>query len=547
MENNHKTLVSLFSDIADAIREKTETGEEIVADTFPEAIRNIQTKGIPLDDAVVTLVTGSHAYNGTLQTQAVASVVLDGTTLQEGTDYVVYNNSGTNAGTYTLVVCGIEKYSGVALANWSIAKAPLDKPTLSGSYTYNGSAKTATVNGYDAATMEQSGTVTATNAGTYSVTFAVSDATNYMWSDGSSDAFTLSWTINKAAGTISISPTSLSLLGLAGKTGSTTVTTSNAGAISAVSNAASVATASVSGKTVTVTAVKTGDGKITITAAADNNHNAVSCTLSVTATVLSKSLNDNSWAAIRQASDAGIAADIWQVGDTKDIVINGKVGATTFNNVSIKVFILGFNHNSSREGTNKIHFALGKIDDKLVSLVDSSYNSNTGTSGKFTMNTSNTNSGGWKASHMRKTVLGSDSTPTSPTANTLLAALPSDLRAIMKPITKYTDNVAYGSGNVAANVTATTDYLPLLAEYEVFGSNNYANSYEKTYQAQYDYFKAGNSKIGYKHSATGTAVWRWLRSPYYYDYYFFCYVYTDGSYYFSFAYYSAGVTAAFAA
>ena len=48
--------------------------------------------------------------------------------------------------------------------------------------------------------------------------------------------------------------------------------------------------------------------------------------------------------------------------------------------------------------------------------------------------------------------------------------LPSDLRAVLKPITKYTDNVGGGSGSVQSNVTATTDYLPLLSMKEVFGS-----------------------------------------------------------------------------
>ena len=37
------------------------------------------------------------------------------------------------------------------------------------------------------------------------------------------------------------------------------------------------------------------------------------------------------------------------------------------------------------------------------------------------------------------------------------------------------------------------------------------------HQAQYDYFKAGNSKVANKHSATGTAAVWWLRSPYYYS------------------------------
>ncbi|MFR2023551.1 MAG: DUF6273 domain-containing protein [Clostridia bacterium] len=94
-----------------------------------------------------------------------------------------------------------------------------------------------------------------------------------------------------------------------------------------------------------------------------------------------------------------------------------------------------------------------------------------------------------------------------------MAALPADLRAVMQPVTKYTDNTANGGGNVQTYVTATTDYLFLLAEFEVFGTRSYANSYEQNYQAQYDYYKAGNSRVAYNHSAVSLAVWWWLRSP----------------------------------
>ena len=43
MPNIHTTLTSLFSDIADAIREKTGDTAQIVADDFPSEIANIQT------------------------------------------------------------------------------------------------------------------------------------------------------------------------------------------------------------------------------------------------------------------------------------------------------------------------------------------------------------------------------------------------------------------------------------------------------------------------------------------------------------------------
>ena len=116
----------------------------------------------------------------------------------------------------------------------------------------------------------------------------------------------------------------------------------------------------------------------------------------------------------------------------------------------------------------------------------------------------------------------------------------------MKPVTKYTDNVGNNTGNTQSNVTSTTDYLFLLAEYEVFDSRSYANSYEQNYQVQYDYYKAGNSKVANNHTSTASAVWWWLRSPSYNDNSIFCCVDTYGTNTYASAYYSAGVRPGFA-
>ena len=76
--------------------------------------------------------------------------------------------------------------------------APTDpaKPSISviGTYTYNGSEHTATVIGYDSATMDITGN-TATDAGDYTV--RVTSKTG-KWADGSTDAVTAAWSIGKA-------------------------------------------------------------------------------------------------------------------------------------------------------------------------------------------------------------------------------------------------------------------------------------------------------------------------------------------------------------
>ena len=125
-----------------------------------------------------------------------------------------------------------------------------------------------------------------------------------------------------------------------------------------------------------------------------------------------------------------------------------------------------------------------------------------------------------------------------------MAALPSDLRAVMQPMTIYTDNTGGGSDN-ASYVTKTTDYLPLLAEYEIFGTRTYANSAEKNYQAQYAYYSAGNSKVKYCHSATGSTAWWWERSPYYDGSTSFCRVTASGDANYTSARFSNGVAPAF--
>ena len=405
---------------------------------------------------------------------------------------------------------------------WSIARATLTVPTQSGTLTYNGQAQSPTLSGYDAAKMTLGGDTSGTNAKGYSVT--VTPKANYQWPDGSSSAKSVSWSIVKAAGSLSLSPTSATLGGV-GEVQVIAVTRAGDGAISATSSNTGVATAQVSGNNVVVTGKGVGSATITVKVAEGTNHMAPS-NKTASISVVKPTVANSTWDNIKTISEAGNAASYFAVGDVKSIRLNGTVQGFTFSNLAIDAFILGFNHNSGREGNNRIHWLIGKIGGKDVALCDSQYNSS-GSSAGFRMNQSNTNSGGWNGSYMRKTVLGNSGTPSSPPANSLLAALPSDLRAVMKGTTKYTDNTGGGS-DTASYVTSTTDYLFLLAEFEVWGTRYGANSAEQNYQKQYDYFKAGNSRVAYDHRNTGSAVWWWLRSPYYNYSSSFRDVFTDG-------------------
>jgi len=123
--------------------------------------------------------------------------------------------------------------------------------------------------------------------------------------------------------------------------------------------------------------------------------------------------------------------------------------------------------------------------------------------------------------------------------------LPEELRAVMKSVTKYTNNT--GGSAASSAVTATTDYTFLMAEFEIFGAKTNANQYEQSKQAQYDYFKAGNPKVFYRHSATTTAVIAWLRSPYAGNSNIFCAVNTSGAANTGYASCSLGVAPGFCA
>lgn len=476
-------------------------------------------------DAVYTLkVTTRNQY---------ANTPLTVTGLTNGTTYYISffpetTDGGVNAST-------TQRDTGVA------NRITIDNvPSQSGSLTYNGGAQSPTWSNYNTTYMTIGGTTSGTNAGSYSATFT--PTTDYRWSDGTTTAKTVSWSIGKATGTLTVSPNSIEL-SPSNLSDTFTIGGNHDGTISVVSNNTGIATVSRSGNTVTVNNVNqtTGNTTITVSCTAGTNYTAPSSqSVTVEAKFVSSVLNENDWSVIKSVADASQGANYWAVGDRKAVTVNGTVGTQAING-TYYVYILGFDHNSSREGTG---ITFGTFKTALsggtdICLVDSHYNDySTGGQKWFNMNhSSNTNSGGWKGCDLRYDVLGSTNsnnndagttTATSPVSGTLMAALPSDLRAVMKPMNIYTDNTGGGS-NTASYVTKSVDYLPLLAEYEIFGTRSYANSAEQNYQAQYQYYKNGNSKVKYRHSSTSSAAYWWERSPYYYGSSTFCLVNTSGS------------------
>ena len=298
------------------------------------------------------------------------------------------------------------------------------------------------------------------------------------------------------------------------------------GGLELVANVADGATVTATLGSKTVTGVSSGgqarlkipqEGKWTVYAAIGtivSDQQEVIVPATVDFALPSHVLNDNSWAKIKQVSDANMGANFWSVGDCKQITMNGKVSdGLTLTNYSAWVFIIGFNHNAEREG-NGIAFQGFKATNNGtdVCLVDSGYTSSKTSGTWFNMNNAQTNSGGWKASLMRKNVMP-----------LIKAAFPADLQAVIKSSTIFTTQ---RSGNGAC--TATEDEVFLLAEYEVFGTRTYASTQESNYLKQYAYYAAGNSKVKYKHNNTSDNSTWWVRSPNSDDSNRFVYVFTSG-------------------
>ena len=142
----------------------------------------------------------------------------------------------------------------------------------------------------------------------------------------------------------------------------------------------------------------------------------------------------------------------------------------------------------------------------------------------YHMNSSETNSGGWKSSSMRTSTMA-----------TMKGYMPASWQAAIKPVNKVSGT---GGGSSSGTETAS-DSCFLLAEIEIFGSTKYSVSREGT---QYAYYKAGNSKVKNK---GGSAYSWWERSPYSGFNRNFCIVDSGGNKYVNDSSYSRGVAFGF--
>lgn len=373
-----------------------------------------------------------------------------------------FTSVGSQSVTISYTEHGVTKTSTTAV---TVNKKTISAvPSQSGALTYNGSSQSPTWSGYSATQMTIGGTTSGTNAGSYTATFT--PKANYRWSDGTTTAKSVSWSIGKAAGSLSISPTTLTLDSSA-TSASIAVTRTGDGVISAVSSAPSIATASVSGSTVTVTGKASGSATITVSVAEGTNHtapNSKSC--AVTVSFLKDNFADNDWDSIIEACHSGSVPDTWVAGDSKTMTIDG---------ADYQFDIVGKNHDT---------YTAGGIAPLTFGLHDCY-----GT--KYQMNSKATSAGGWDGSKMR--------TETLPA---ILAKMPVNIQNGIRAVNKLT-----ATSRSNSTINTASDKLFTFSEMEVYGSATESYSGEGK---QYDYYTSGNSKV--KKIGSINTGW-WLRSP----------------------------------
>jgi hypothetical protein len=499
--------------------------------------------GVKLSAIVITTPPTKTAYKAGESFSAAGMVVTatytNGATAQ-ATGYT-YDTSPLSDGTTSIVFTYTEQgITRTATQAIEVTKTGLAVPSQSGSLTYSGDSQSPTWTGYDSAKMTLSGATTGTDAGSYSVTFALTDPALYQWDDGSTEDKAATWEIGQAASTLTVSKDSITL---DNSTTSDTFTIGGSydGELSVESSDTTIATATLSGTTVTVSSVSTTNGTVTITVRVTEgaNYAASSQTVSVTAALIPP-LNEYTWQQIGEISKAGEGDLHWDVGDAKQDTFNGKVGDyLTLDNEPLCVYILDFNHEDGGVASKNIMWGafISALSGGVPTALCDSKHGYTSDNGAKTFNMShwgNVNYGGWAGCDLRYDILGATNTApsdygtkptysrvgydatgkefTSPKADTLLAAFPEDLRAVMRLRAHYADN--YGGGSDSAlYVTKITDAISLMMEFEVFGSNKNANSHEAAQQTQFAYFKNGGSKTIVEYNSTSVRASVWLGSP----------------------------------
>lgn len=224
--------------------------------------------------------------------------------------------------------------------NVNVERKSVAKPTWKSNLTYNTQVQSVTGidkwNNFNTTYMTIGGTTSATNAGTYKATFTL--GANYRWADGSTSVLEINWTINKAAGSFSLSSTSVTINGSNYSSGVTVTAQNPTGTISATSSNNSACPVFVSGNNIVIKGNGSTEGTFTITVscAASINYTApANKTITVTAAYWTWGAENGNadaawWAGLKNAlpnmNNTELAS---YVGKTKSVTLTTAILGTT--------------------------------------------------------------------------------------------------------------------------------------------------------------------------------------------------------------------------
>lgn len=189
---------------------------------------------------------------------------------------------------------------------------------------------------------------------------------------------------------------------------------------------------------------------------------------------------NNTWEQIIAACHNNEVPDTWKAADQKPMTING---------VDYQIDIIGKNHDDYSDGSGKAPLTFQLHDCYKL---------------KKAMHNTTTNSKGWSRCDMRETNLP-----------IILKQMPTEVQSGIREVNKLTSE--------SRTIVTTADKLFLLSEIEIFGSDTNSGKGEGM---QYDYYKAGNSKV--KNYIDSAIEW-WERSPYSDNTRFYCCVNYKGA------------------
>lgn len=224
-------------------------------------------------------------------------------------------------------------------------------------------------------------------------------------------------------------------------------------------------------------------------------------------------------------------SDYWAVGDTRSVALSvmSATGVGESHRAQTVQFVIGgFDHDDLATAINgHTKAAVTLLQKDCLMDATSAGNSNNGSNDteRGYMNSSSTNSGGWK-SCARRTWCN----------NVYFAALPTAWQNMVKTVNKKSGT----GGGSSSGTEVTADKIFLAAEIEVFGSTTYSVAGEGT---QYQYYKnatANRYKMPKWNSSSVSHVY-WERSPYSGNASLFCFVNINGDAHGGTAYTAYGV------